>query len=194
MVAKTTNVYYNIIHIILLDYKITREQIPTIGIWDDHDYGINNGNQLFAHKETVKKLFLDFIDEPQNSERRTPGKGIYTTYSFGSGVKSSRMILLDSRYHKSNYMSESSEADILGEEQWKWLEEVLVNNDETFTFISSGTQILPFTRMLSEAWFYKSRERLFELISKTKKSGVILLSGDIHMAQILKTFCTLPGK
>jgi hypothetical protein len=51
---------------------------------------------------------------------------------------------------------------------------------------------LPFNRLLTEAWYEKSRKRLFDIIGKTKKSGVMLLSGDVHFAEISKTFCTLP--
>jgi hypothetical protein len=68
----------------------------------------------------------------------------------------------------------------------------LARSNETFIFVGSGTQILPFNRILSESWYGSSRKRLFNLISKHRKSGVILLSGDIHCAQVLKTFCTLP--
>jgi alkaline phosphatase D len=102
-----------------------------------------------------------------------------------------RIILLDVRYYKTGFFDESS--DILGEEQWKWLEDTLTNNNETFTFIASGIQILPQTKFIEEIWYLQSRKRLFDLIGKIKKSGVVLLSGDIHVAQILKTFCVLPG-
>jgi alkaline phosphatase D len=40
-----------------------------LGVWDDHDYGIGNGDQYFAGKEVFKKLYLNFIDEPAESER-----------------------------------------------------------------------------------------------------------------------------
>jgi len=135
---------------------------------------------------------LDYLDEPEDSERRKIGRGIYTSYSFGTGVKSFRIILLDTRFNKSSWFHDWENSDILGQEQWDWLEETLINNNETFTFISSGTQILPFDRILTEAWYSNSRKKLFNLIGKIKKGGVILLSGDIHSSQILKTFCTLP--
>lgn len=81
---------------------------------------------------------------------------------------------------------------MLGEEQWQWLEETLKKANETFIFIGSGTQILPFNRLATEAWYGTSRDRLFDLIGKVKKNGIILLSGDIHCAEILKTFCVHP--
>jgi hypothetical protein len=83
---------------------------------------------------------------------------------------------------------------MLGEEQWLWLENIFKVSNETFTFISSGTQILPIDRIATECWFPESREKLFFLINKYKRSGVILLSGDIHNSHILKTPCKLEGK
>ena len=67
----------------MLDYKSFNQKTPSIAVWDDHDYSINDGNGLFKHKLEAKKLFLDYIDEPENSPRRSPDRGIYATYSFG---------------------------------------------------------------------------------------------------------------
>jgi hypothetical protein len=103
-----------------------------------------------------------------------------------------RIILLDVRYNKTSYIRDTYNADILGEEQWVWLEETLINSKETFIFIASGTQILPFTRILTESWYSSSRQRLFELFGRVKKNGIVLLSGDIHCAELLKTFCVHP--
>lgn len=150
------------------------------------------GNKYSSFKDQIKELYLDFLDEPEHSERRVPNRGIYTSYSFGVSHKTVRIILLDVRYHKQSYFYDT-DPDVLGEEQWIWLENTLKENNETFTFIVSGTQVLPFSWILSETWFTKSRNKLFDILGKEKKSGVVLLSGDIHSAQILKTFCILPG-
>jgi len=40
-------------------------------------------------------------------------------------------------------------------------------------------------------WYHDSRKKLFDLIGKYKKSGVILLTGGLGFSQILKTFCPL---
>jgi alkaline phosphatase D len=180
--------------IIILDYSSFEKKHPILGVWDDHDYALNDANGYYPFKEQTKKFYLDFLDEPIHSGRRTEGKGIYTTYSFGvlNSHKTVRMILLDVRYNKTSYIRDTFEADILGEEQWAWLEETLMISQETFIFIASGTQILPFTRLTTESWYSKSRERLFELIGKVKKNGIVLLSGDIHCAELLKTFCVHP--
>ena len=174
------------------DYFNFNKKTPVIGVWDDNDYGQNDGNKHFPYKDIMKEIFLDFLDEPPNSHRRQENKGIYNTYVFGdvNSYKNIRVILLDVRYHKTGWLEK--ERDILGEEQWKWFEDVLLNSKETFILVASGTQILPIDRLFSEAWYPESRIRLFNLLGKVKKNGVVLLTGDIHNAQILKTPCTIP--
>ena len=41
-----------------------------IGVWDDHDMGKNDGGTLFEHKDRNREIYLDFIGEPADSERR----------------------------------------------------------------------------------------------------------------------------
>lgn len=172
-------------------YKDFRKNFPIIGIWDDHDFGVNNGNGKFKSKEDSKDIFLNFLEEPKDSVRRTSGKSIDSSYSFGSGHMSYKIILIDVRYNKDpGYIWDQ---EMISNEQWIWLENELKTN-ETFTFIVSGTQYLPVNRFITECWYTKSREKLFNLIGKLQKSGVILISGDVHFGQMLKTFCVHPGK
>jgi hypothetical protein len=81
---------------------------------------------------------------------------------------------------------------MLGEDQWLWLENTLIQSKEKIIFIVTGTQFLPFTRLVTESWYAESRIRLMELIGKLKKNGIVLLSGDIHASQVLKTPCVHP--
>ena len=167
-------------------YSIIRSEIPVIGIWDDHDFGVNNGDKHYKHKDITKQLFLNFLDEPSDSNRRQGG-AIYASYSFGQDSRSFKIILLDTRYNKEFYLN--PESDILGEDQWIWLEDQL-KSTEAFTFIVSGTPILPINRLAHDNFYQKSRIRLFEII---KKSGVVFISGDVHMAEISSTWCAHPS-
>lgn len=171
-------------------YSIFRKNKPVIGVWDDHDYGQNDGNYNFKYKDEVKQLYLDFLEEPLNSDRRKSNSPIDFSYSFGSGYKSFKIILLDTRYNKRGFLDNSTQ--MLSEDQWDWLKNEL-KSDETFTFIVSGTQILPFNRLVTECWHSKDRKQLFDLIGEANKSGVILISGDVHFGQMYKTFCTHPS-
>jgi alkaline phosphatase D len=45
--------------------------VPVIGVWDDHDYGSNNADKYFEYKDLTRELYLDILDEPKDSLRRT---------------------------------------------------------------------------------------------------------------------------
>lgn len=129
---------------------------------------------------------MDFVDEPANSSRRTQA-GIYTDY-YLPGDQSDHdihLILLDVRYHKHGSMGHG---DMLGEEQWQWLEKVLAESPSRFHIIGSGVQVTPFQKPVQEAWSSHphSRQRLFNLLAKYRVPGAIFISGDVHYSEVLK--------
>lgn len=166
-------------------YKELRTNTHVIGAWDDHDYGENDGDKHYRHKERNKQLFLDFLDEPVDSPRRTRD-GVYESYYLGD-EKRVKVILLDVRYNKDSRFLFGE--DMLGENQWAWLEQEIKNDPADFTLITSGSQILPDDRIFPEHWYEASRARLINLIRKYQLSGVILLSGDVHYSEIMRHPC-----
>ncbi|HAX79500.1 MAG TPA: alkaline phosphatase [Cyanobacteria bacterium UBA11372] len=165
------------------DYQTLLQSTYAIGIWDDHDYGENNRGKEYSKKAESQQLFLDFLDEPENSPRRRQ-EGVYTAYNYGSGLNQVKVILLDVRYHKD---APGTDSDILGDKQWQWLENQLKTSKAAINLIASGIQIIP-DQHKYEKWasFPQARKRLFDLIQNTKVPGVILLSGDRHFAEISK--------
>jgi alkaline phosphatase D len=82
---------------------------PILGIWDDHDYGANNGDARNPAKAQIKELYLDMIGEPKNSARRGSADGLQAEYRFnfrGSGNESEegkeaiQLILTDGRWFR----------------------------------------------------------------------------------------------
>jgi alkaline phosphatase D len=73
------------------DYQVFRKSVPIIGTWDDHDYGENNSGKWFQSKEAAQQLALDFLEEPDDSLRRSR-KGIYTSYIFGPAEKQVKIV------------------------------------------------------------------------------------------------------
>lgn len=83
------------------EFAIFRRTVPIVATWDNHDYGTYDGGQSFALKEESKSIFLDFWDEPPNSERRKRA-GIYTSYLYGPAGRRVQIIVLDTRSFKSD--------------------------------------------------------------------------------------------
>ena len=175
-------------------YKELNEKVPIIGTWGDEEYGISNGDNENNFKEGYKQYYLDFLDADTVDQRRNyVDMGLYSTYSFGYGYQTVRFILLDLKYNQTSYLKKNDTYDMLGESQWNWLENIFKNSKETYTFICMPNQILSNDRYIIKKWYSESRKRLFDLIGKYKRNGVIFLSGGLGFAQILKTFCPLPS-
>lgn len=158
------------------------KKVPVIGIWDDHDYGENNTDKNYPMKEQTQQLFLDFIGEPLNSERRTR-KGIYTSHTFGEPGKKVKFLLLDIRYHRDK---PGVNADMLGQEQWAWLENELKHSDAQIHIVATGTQMLSDKKM-TERWmaYPAAVKRFFSLIKNNPVPGLFVLSGDIHCGEMM---------
>ncbi|MCB0384458.1 MAG: alkaline phosphatase family protein [Bdellovibrionales bacterium] len=167
------------------DYQTLRRQTPIIGTWDDHDYGEDNGGIDFPMKDFSQSLFLDFIDEPLHTPRRSQ-KGVYTAYTMGPPHQQIKVILLDTRFHKTS--SFATDADILGEEQWTWLEGQLAGSTAKAHFLVSSFSVLSPRLIGGEQWvdWGNSYDRLTRLVETYQPSGLIILTGDRHFAGILQ--------
>ncbi|HOY04240.1 MAG TPA: alkaline phosphatase D family protein, partial [Saprospiraceae bacterium] len=177
------------------DYKKLRSKAQVIGIYDDHDYGKNGGDQYLKGKKGTKKCMLDFLDVPGNNPVRKR-EGAYQSYTFGKGAQRVKVILMDLRYFRDSLTADPTKqkrflpnptGDILGEAQWKWLENELSNSNANLTLLCSSVQVLSDEHMYDK-WgnFPAARKRLLTLIVKTKPKNLMILSGDRHMAEISK--------
>lgn len=190
------------------EFAAFRQEVPFMATWDNHDYGKHDGGADFEHKEMARRAFFDFFGEPEDSPRRRR-QGIYHARIFGPEGRRVQVILLDNRWNRSALIRDTRSkeerdasgifgsmghtpnddptATLLGDAQWQWLEEQLRLPAE-IRFIASGTQIIPDQKGMQE-WgnFPRERKRLFELIQRTSANGVILLSGNVHFAEVSKT-------
>jgi alkaline phosphatase D len=174
-------------------YEDFFQQVPIIGTWDDHDYGTNDGGKGFPAKAASRDLMLDFLDVPREREIRQR-EGAYDAYTFGPEGQQVKIMLLDTRYFRDDLQESAEEGvryqpnpegDILGEAQWKWLEEELLNSEAQVNIIASSIQVIP-EQHGYEKWanFPNSRERLLQLVANSGAEGVVFLSGDRHMGEI----------
>ena len=174
------------------DYQTLKASTPIIGVWDDHDYGINDGGTYFVQKKESRDLMFDFLDVPVNSPDRKR-EGGYAAHTYGEGDQQVKVILLDGRYFRDTLTRVdrvyqiNSTGQILGNAQWKWLEKELKTSTARVNFIVSGIQFLP-TEHAYEKWanFPQEREKLLNLIASSGVQNPILLSGDRHIAEIMK--------
>jgi alkaline phosphatase D len=180
--------------------KALRSSTPHLATWDDHDYGKNDAGGDFVHKDAAQKLFVDFWRLPTNDPRRSR-PGVYHSQVFGREGKRVQVILLDTRYFRSplkttdqldakgreRYIPDDDAGKtMLGDAQWSWLEEQL-RQPADLRLIVSTIQVLADGHGW-ERWgnLPRERQRLLDLIGKTKASRVLLLSGDRHIGAIYR--------
>jgi len=176
-------------------YQKLLNKVRVLGTWDDHDYGLNDGGKEWDFKEESQQLFLDFMDVPENSPRRSR-EGVYHSEVLEASRGSVKVILLDTRFFRDE-LKESEDPDkrygpsngtILGEKQWNWLEEELQNSEADFNVILSSIQILSAEHGF-ETWgnFPSEVDKLKDLIVASEAQNVILLSGDRHISEFSAT-------
>ena len=185
-------------------FQNLKENVEIIATWDDHDFGWNDTGRHYEFKEESKKIFLDFFEEPDSSDRRKR-EGIYQAYNYEQNGKIIQIILLDGRTFRDDIKKyegefktdrryfydlqyaphpESSSATLLGEEQWEWLQTELQKPADV-RIIGSGTQFgIEFNGYESWANFPNEQLKFLNLIRKTKATGIIFISGDVHYAEI----------
>lgn len=168
---------------------------PLMATWDDHDYGVNDGGAEYPQRAGSQQVFVDFWGDPAASPRRQR-PGVYDAKRFGPPGKRLQVILLDTRYFRGPLQtgarrvggpyvpSDDPQVTMLGEPQWVWLEEQLRKPAEV-RIIASGIQCIS-EAAGHETWanLPHERQRLFDLIAKSRANGVLILSGDRHWAEL----------
>ena len=179
------------------DYQKLIANAQVLGIWDDHDFGKNDAGKEYAEKDASRDLMFEFLEVPKSSPA-WKRKGGYQSYTFGEGDRKVKIIMVDARYFRDEQLKvgrgyvKNWDGDILGEEQWTWLEKELTDSDAALHIIGNGIQFITDEHRF-EKWanFPKARQRMLDLFAKTQPENVLILSGDRHISEITSQF--VPG-
>ncbi len=177
-----TGVYHRYTHDrALLELQPLLGSVHHYAIWDDHDYGPNNSDQSFIHKDITLQAFKDFWANP--SYGIDNHRGITTQFRW-SDVD---FFLLDNRFFRTPQNRKTGYREILGKEQLEWLIDALVSSEATFKVIAIGGQVLNSEKVFENYinWDDEHRE-LLSLLSKENIEGLIFLSGDRHFSEVSK--------
>ena len=188
------------------EYKDLRESIPFLAIWDDHDYGQNDGGSDNAEKDEARRVFLNYWSYLKFTMPKDQNGALYHSRIVGTKNRKVQIILLDTRWDRTALVknpdynaetnteqppkiflpSEDKNARLLSEAQWKWLDQELAK-PANLRLIVSSIQLVANDHYF-EKWgnFPKERERFFNLLKKRKAKNAVILSGDRHLASIAK--------
>lgn len=148
--------------------------IPTFSIWDDHDFGQNNGGKAFRWKDESSLLFRQFF----------PQRGVDHFYVNGPGL-SSRLVFKNFDVTLFDNRSFRTDKTHFGKEQEDWFFQNL--NPKKLNLLVSGDQWFggyhPF-----ESYQGSHPESFKTFLSRLKKTKapVIFVSGDRHLTELMK--------
>lgn len=178
-----------------------RAETPLLTVWDDHDYGLNDGGANFIHRAEAERIFEAVWDIPVSDER-AQREGVYGSWIIGNDIgRSVQIILLDTRFFRSDFRPSDEQGapgkeryvpdpgtakTMLGEAQWRWLNDQLLK-PAGLRLIVSSIQVVADGHGW-EAWrmLPAERQRLYNMINAAGAENVVLLSGDRHAGAIYR--------
>lgn len=153
-------------------------QCPHYAIWDDHDFGPNDSNGSFIHKNWASTIFREFWGNHAytRNEQEVSGQTAFSDVEF---------FFLDNRWNRTLSNVVGLEATILGEEQMKWFKLALISSKATFKFIAIGGQFLNTeAKFENYSTYAKERQEIIDFIEKNNIKNVVFLTGDRHCTEL----------
>ncbi len=156
---------------------------PTLGTWDDHDFGANDSDATKVDRETIRQVFTEYRAHAAFGEE---GEGIYTSFRRGPV----EVFLIDARYFSQTGPSpvDPAKKTLLGPRQWEWLKRSLAASTAPFKVLATGMVWHDKPNKEKDDWqtYAHEREALFDFLAERKIEGVVLLGGDVHVSLLLE--------
>jgi hypothetical protein len=165
----------------LLLYRQER-LIPVFATWDDHDYGMRDGDASYPHSSIARDVHRAFFAVGPGADPMTLGPGVAVAFDV-AGV---RFVLADDRSFR-------AENDVWGAEQTRWLVERL-GEGKKLAFFANGHPFFggyhrfeSVERHAPDAW-----KRLLADLARLPPA-IVLLSGDRHLVELQRLEPALLG-
>ena len=161
-----------------LPFFFHQKLIPVHSLWDDHDYGVNNGGAEFPHKDASKEIFETFFAQSLSTETWSKSFGVGGLLSMGDF----NLYFLDGRY----FRSKDPAGQHLGTDQHKWLIKSLKEETQP-SFLIKGDQFFGgYHRFESFEGNHPQEFNTFVADLKALGTPITFLSGDRHLSEIMQ--------
>jgi alkaline phosphatase D len=156
---------------------------PVAHVWDDHDYGCDNGDKLYPIKDVSLAVLGEFFPVYPMSQY-----GCWQRFSYGNAD----FFLMDSRSQRDPDTdpdgSDKSmlDGDNLGQSgQLHWLLRGLMESSARWKFVKTPS-VFNGTTSKPDSWsqFQYERELILGFIEANGIQGVVMISGDFHFGAI----------
>ena len=157
----------------------SKQLIPVMAVWDDHDFGSNNSDLTYPHKNEALRVFQTYFGSDADENFQPSGIGVGSSFS----IYGYDFLLLDDRTFRTPV--DSVPQWHFGAAQSQWLWDNLVGKD--YAFIVSGDQFFGGYRTRKDSFQSDHPDRFTTFFAELKDSDarVVFLSGDKHYTEIM---------
>jgi alkaline phosphatase D len=149
-------------------------------IWDDHDFGPDNSDRGFIHKEATLEAFRLFWGNPTSG---LPDQNGITSQFQWADID---FFLLDNRFSRAPDERKTGERTQFGKAQIEWLLDALKTSKAPFKMVATGGQFLSASAIAENhiKLYPEEREYLIKRIEEEGLTNIIFLTGDRHLTEL----------
>ena len=148
---------------------------PNYAIWDDHDYGPNDADASWIHRDWAQEAFKTFWANPSYGAP-SGANNIATAFRFNDV----EFFLLDNRSQRIHPNNRTQDIHVLGDEQIDWLIAALNKSQAPFKMVALGGQFLNTVDRHENMANFPERQEIIDRIEEEHIHGVVFLTGDRH--------------
>ena len=167
--------------------RALQARVPSIAIWDDHDFLANNSHQGCRGRHQALEGFREYWANPGYGTGSTPG--VFFRHREGPA----EIFALDCRMYRPDVGDPRSNCELqsspppsdpttgpLGSAQTQWLNRALLESDAPFKLLACGSRFTREGSVDSWASYPAALAALESFLHTNRIEGVVFLSGDIH--------------
>jgi membrane-associated phospholipid phosphatase len=149
-------------------------QVPIAYVWDDHDYGPNDGDSSSPSRPAARQVYREVVPHAGVAPGDAPINQAFT-------IGRVRFVMTDNR-------SERTADSMLGEAQRAWLLEELTTASRTHALVVWVNPVpwIVEAREGGDNWsgFAEERRRIANAIAEADIDNMMMVSGDAHMVAL----------
>jgi alkaline phosphatase D len=154
--------------------------VPILAVWDDNDYGANNGDRTYRFRNKSREVFESFFAQAAIPGVLERGPGVSSRLAaFGQ-----QFFLMDDRSFRAPPLAKNHQTH-WGKEQERWLYQHL-GRGAAPAWVLNGDQFFgAYHRFESYERLHPSSFRAFLAQLRKLPTPVVLVSGDRHLTELM---------
>ncbi|MGE0762681.1 MAG: hypothetical protein AB7N80_05335 [Bdellovibrionales bacterium] len=172
------------------DFYFRRELIPCLATWDDHDYGVDDGDRTYRYaKESLETFHIFWAQNPGLLNNLRGGPGVSCSlHAFGMDF-----VMLDGRSFRTGLGEFGEQPTIWGEAQRQWLDRQLKARTCPM-WIANGQQFFGgYRRKYAVNYEFTLDYEWLVAAVRGRERSVGFLSGDVHFSEIMEIEADILG-